>query len=252
MKRTIIKAGAAMSLVLAIALSEATISNADQPINTAALRAVVDADGIMEHLDALQAIANDSGGTRYDDTPGFEKSVEYVEQTLLTAGYTVSIQEFSYELGVVDSAVMKQTAPGTEEYVYLEDFFEMQYTPDGTADADVTAVDVNLDGDRASDSGCEAAEIAGREQIVGVQEQRKLAAQVGKGGVPRRASAAVWLAMDRDRAAIAGEDRGCCVGRAVVDDDQFERGAFLSEHAVDRVGDEWLAVVDGDDDTNER
>ena len=37
----------------------------------------------------------------------------------------------------------------------------MQYTPDGSADADVTVVDVNLEGDRATTSGCEADDFAG-------------------------------------------------------------------------------------------
>jgi Zn-dependent M28 family amino/carboxypeptidase len=45
-------------------------------------------------------------------------------------------------------------------YVYGTDFLEMQYSPNGTADADVTVVDVNLDGDRATTSGCEAADFA--------------------------------------------------------------------------------------------
>ena len=45
--------------------------------------------------------------------------------------------------------------------MYGEDFLEMQYTPDGSADADVTVVDVKLDGDRASSSGCEAEDFDG-------------------------------------------------------------------------------------------
>ena len=116
---------------------------------------------MTEHLQALQDIADTNGGTRAAGTPGYEASVEYVQQRLLDAGYTVTIQDFSYDVGIVDSAVIDQTAPGSASYVYGTDFFEMQYTPDGTADADVTVVDVNLAGDRASTSGCEAEDFAG-------------------------------------------------------------------------------------------
>ena len=110
--------------------------------------------------------------------------------------------------------------------------------------------DLNLGG--FAGGGREAVKIAGREQVVGVEEEHEIAAQVGKRGVPCCAFATVWLAMDRDRAAVAGEDRRSGVGRAVVDHDQLERRAFLGEHTVDRVGDKRLAVIDRDDDAYQR
>jgi Zn-dependent M28 family amino/carboxypeptidase len=159
-KRTTIKAGAALSLALAITVGAATSTRADQPIDTSALRTAVTAGGVTEHLQAFQAIANANDGTRAAGTPGYEASVNYVREKLLAAGYTVTTQPFSYDIGIVDSATIEQTAPGADTYVYGTDFVEMQYTPDGTADADVTAVDVNLEGDRATTSGCEADDFA--------------------------------------------------------------------------------------------
>jgi Zn-dependent M28 family amino/carboxypeptidase len=159
-KRTLLKGGASTALVLAITLGAATATQADQPIDTSALRTAVTADGVIEHLEALQAIADANGGTRAAGTSGYEASVAYVKSKLSAAGYAVTEQDFSYDIGIVDSATIEQTAPGAETYVYGTDFVEMQYTPDGTADADVTVVDVNLEGDRASTSGCEAADFA--------------------------------------------------------------------------------------------
>src|SRR5262249_11955324 len=104
---------------------------------------------------------------------------------------------------------------------------------------------------RFAGRGRKAVEVANREQVIGIKEERELSAEVGKRRVPRRTGAAIWLALARDRAAIPGEDRRSCVGRAVVDYDQLERRAVLGEHTVDRVGDERLAVVYWDDDTNE-
>ena len=100
MKRTMIKGGASAALVLAITLGAATATRADQPINTSALTTAVTAAGVMEHLEALQQIADDNGGTRAAGTPGYEDSVDYVRETLLAAGYTVTTQPFSYTIGM--------------------------------------------------------------------------------------------------------------------------------------------------------
>ncbi|HEX2073767.1 MAG TPA: M28 family metallopeptidase [Geodermatophilus sp.] len=46
--------------------------------------------GVVEHLEALQAIADEHGGTRADGTPGYEASADYVAERAEAAGLRVS------------------------------------------------------------------------------------------------------------------------------------------------------------------
>ncbi|MET1086190.1 MAG: hypothetical protein ABWY04_03565 [Arthrobacter sp.] len=46
--------------------------------------------GPVEHLEALQRVADDSGGNRVSGTSGYEESVRDVEDQLRAAGYTPS------------------------------------------------------------------------------------------------------------------------------------------------------------------
>jgi len=64
--------------------------------DTSVLRDRLTADGILKHLRALQTIADAHDGNRAAGTSGYAASVEYVRQTLATAGYAVSVQEFPF------------------------------------------------------------------------------------------------------------------------------------------------------------
>lgn len=52
--------------------------------------------GMVEHLEALQRIADDNDGNRASGTSGFEDSARYIEEQLRAAGYTPVRQEFTY------------------------------------------------------------------------------------------------------------------------------------------------------------
>ncbi|HEX9227305.1 MAG TPA: M20/M25/M40 family metallo-hydrolase, partial [Arthrobacter sp.] len=52
--------------------------------------------GMVEHLEALQRIADDNDGNRASGTSGYEESARYVEDQLRAAGYTPVRQEFTY------------------------------------------------------------------------------------------------------------------------------------------------------------
>lgn len=54
----------------------------------------VTAEGITAHLQALQDIADANDGNRAAGTSGYEASAQYVESTLIAAGYTPTRQEF--------------------------------------------------------------------------------------------------------------------------------------------------------------
>lgn len=116
----------------------------------------VSAKGTMEHLQAFQKIADRNGGNRAADTPGYQKSVDYVVQTLKKAGWKVSIDEFDY---LVPIPAVQQLTPVSQ--AQPAGFFS-----EGSAEGEVTGavipVDLVLDPPRDPvTSGCEAADFAG-------------------------------------------------------------------------------------------
>jgi Zn-dependent M28 family amino/carboxypeptidase len=65
-------------------------------VDTKKLRDAVTINGILGHERALQRIANLNGGTRASGTPGFKASLDYVKARLDAAGYTTTVQEFTF------------------------------------------------------------------------------------------------------------------------------------------------------------
>ena len=163
MHRRLIITGAASTLTAALLVTAPT--NAAPANDTSALREAVTAEGVNNHLEELQAIADANGGTRASGTPGYDASAEYVAGLLSDAGYDVTTQEFEYEkFTELSPSVLDVTpdAPG-EPYADHEDFIVMEYSGDGTATAALQAVDVTLPPAAApsSTSGCEATDFAG-------------------------------------------------------------------------------------------
>ena len=79
--------------------------------NTAPLRTAVTVGGVMEHLEAFQAIADANNDNRASGTSGHAASVDYVEGLLQDAGYTTTRQPFSYERTDFTGTALSQTAP---------------------------------------------------------------------------------------------------------------------------------------------
>ena len=111
-------------------------------------------DGVVEHMEKLQAIADANGGNRADQTSGYQASVDYVVKTLEDAGWSADVVPFTYDAADV---ILKQLTPVAADYIALDAV--------GTGEGDVTGsvipVDINLAGNRANSSGCEAADFAG-------------------------------------------------------------------------------------------
>jgi Zn-dependent M28 family amino/carboxypeptidase len=154
---------AAIAASIGLAASFAPPALADNGTNTAPLRAAVSATNIMKHLAALQAVADANGGTRAAFTPGYEASARYIERKLRAAGYTPVRQTFPYERYDTVSASLERLSPSPKTYAYdaPDGFLDMEYSGSGDVTASLTAVDINLAGDRASTSGCEAADFGG-------------------------------------------------------------------------------------------
>ncbi|SKB85219.1 PA domain-containing protein [Arthrobacter sp. 49Tsu3.1M3] len=160
-RRNIRRAAIAASIGLAASLAPPAL--ADNGTNTAPLRAAVSATNIMKHLAALQAVADANGGTRAASTAGYEASAQYIERKLWAAGYSPVRQTFPYERYDTVSASMERLSPSPRTYAYdtPDGFLDMNYSGSGNVTAPLSAVDINLAGDRASTSGCEAADFGG-------------------------------------------------------------------------------------------
>ncbi len=159
MRRVTISATIATAAVLVASIG--LPAYADNGTDTSALRAAVSAEGIIEHLEALQAVAEANGGNRAAGTSGNEASAQYIEEQLRAAGYDPVRQVFSFDLFSVNSAALEQLTPAAVAYVNETDFSPMSYSGSGVVTAPVTVVDVNLVGDRATTSGCESTDFAG-------------------------------------------------------------------------------------------
>ena len=147
----------AVALIPVGAATAAPAAKCDNRTNNtvAKLLECVDADGAMEHLEAFQAIADENGGNRAAGTSGYTESVAYVVETLEAAGWDVTLDEFPFTF--VGPSELEQLTPVQATY----ETGSFTGTGYGEVEGNVIPVDINLTGDRASDSGCEAADFAG-------------------------------------------------------------------------------------------
>jgi Zn-dependent M28 family amino/carboxypeptidase len=167
-RNTVIIAGLVGALLATTQASVAQASSGSGSCNgnantVAKIMKCVTLTGVRQHQLALQIIANVSGGNRFSGLPGHDRSVAYVVARLKLAGYHPVVQRFDYaafeELG---PSTLSRTAPAATDYAEGTDFQPMSLSDGGSVtDVAVTPVDINLAGDRANTSGCEAADFAG-------------------------------------------------------------------------------------------
>jgi hypothetical protein len=117
-------------------------------------------EGVREHQEEFQKIADNSTdpfypGTRAAGTDGYADSVDYVAGLLEDAGYDVTLDPV--EITFNFPAVLRQLTPVVAEY----ETGVFTGSGSGLVEGQVIPVDINLVGDRASTSGCEAADFAG-------------------------------------------------------------------------------------------
>ncbi|MEO1062594.1 MAG: M28 family peptidase [Actinomycetota bacterium] len=124
-------------------------------------------EGVFEHLEAFQAIADANGGVRAEQTPGFDASAHYVLEVLTEAGWDAEVVPFDYEAA---DAAIEQHTPAAASY----ETGGFTGTGEGSVTGEVIPIDVNLDGDRSNTSGCEpedfaAVDLTGADDIVLLQ-----------------------------------------------------------------------------------
>ena len=131
---------------------------------TQGFRKAVTPAGILEHLTAFQQIADANGGIRSLGSPGYEASVQYVNARMTAAGYSTTVQTFTFEFfGDRTPPTLAQVSPSPVTYAAGTDFASMEYSGSGDVTAPVYAVDfvVPVPAASSSTSGCEAADFVG-------------------------------------------------------------------------------------------
>jgi Zn-dependent M28 family amino/carboxypeptidase len=119
-------------------------------------------NGVLEHEQALQDIADANGGIRSVGTPGYAASADYVEDRLTAAGYVVSRQTFDvFAFEEIGPDELEQISPNPTTYVEDTDFDATPQSEPGDVTAHVTPVDIQLGLGNTSTSGCESDDFAG-------------------------------------------------------------------------------------------
>ena len=116
---------------------------------------------ILEHLTALQNIADQHGGNRASGLPGYEDSVDYISTQLAQLGYKVTLDGFDFNAFYEQSdGQLLALSPQAVSYQWAVDFTYLSQSEAGDATAAVQAVDLDLGANNSSSSGCEAEDFA--------------------------------------------------------------------------------------------
>lgn len=118
----------------------------------------VTVDGVVEHLEAFQEIADANGGDRAAGRPGYEASVDYVVEQLEAAGYDPTVQEFPFTYAE-EFSELERISPFPRVFEQGSEFLRNTFdsgTPEGTATGTLFVIP-------AADAtdGCEAGDYAG-------------------------------------------------------------------------------------------
>jgi Zn-dependent M28 family amino/carboxypeptidase len=164
MRRTHLAATVAF---IAVLMSAPSAVAAPPDVDSSRLEQLVTVQGITEHQQALQNIADLNGGNRYTRTAGYTASAAYVKATLEEAGYDARYEMFNMPIWHETAApVLEQVSPTSKPYVAgnaaddnspAVDFIAFEHSPT----ASVTGVrvvptnDVLIPSVGGSTSGCE-------------------------------------------------------------------------------------------------
>ncbi|WP_349426895.1 M20/M25/M40 family metallo-hydrolase [Microbacterium sp. LWS13-1.2] len=127
--------------------------------SVAKITKAVTLEGVMEHLEAFQAIAHEYGD-RAAGRPGYAASVDYVVSQLEAAGYTPEVQAFEFDYFDENNVLTRTVGGTTTSYVDGDDFVRNEFdtgSPEGTATGSLVLVDLpspdNTSGCTAADFG---------------------------------------------------------------------------------------------------
>jgi Zn-dependent M28 family amino/carboxypeptidase len=152
---------------LAVSVAYAVPAYAAPPSNNNSVKKITNAvtlDGVLEHLEAFQDIADANGGNRAAGLPGYEASVDYVMEQLTAAGYDPVKQPFQFDYFEENSELIRNS-PNPQEFIEGTDFLRNTFdtgSPEGTATGTLVLVDFAIPPvPIVGTSGCEATDFTG-------------------------------------------------------------------------------------------
>lgn len=168
--------GSLLSVVLIFSCLTVT-AYADKKTDTDRLRSAVKTEEIMEHLEALQKIANKNGGNRaikpadFLGPNGDQKTRDYIVKVLTDAGLDVQRLPVIFEnFHETTPAILELVSPGSKAYIGgipgapTAQFSIMQSSGNGNVTTTIQAVDIMIPPGptpSSSNSGCESTDFAG-------------------------------------------------------------------------------------------
>jgi len=157
---TVVAAAVAATAALALPLSSAAATGT--ATDSERLQQKVDVQGALDHLRALQEIADANDGNRAAGLPGYDASSDYVADEMRKAGYDVRVHSFTFDFfEETADPQFAQTRPDPVTYVRDDDFATMDFSGSGDVTASTQGVDLALADPATSTSGCEAADFRG-------------------------------------------------------------------------------------------
>ena len=153
--------------VVATLACGAPAASANPPdVDATRLEQLVTVDGVLEHQEAVQEIADANDGTRHTRTQGYLDSAAYVKDTLEAAGYDARYEMFNMPIWHETQApVMALVSPTAKTYVPgtrdddgkpTVDFITFEHSPTAAVTAPVVPVsNIVIPSPGGTDSGCE-------------------------------------------------------------------------------------------------
>jgi Zn-dependent M28 family amino/carboxypeptidase len=164
MSKRVSALSAAIAAIALVGTFAALPAHADPNNNTVKkLTRAVTPEGVLDHLEALQEVADANGGNRASGLPGYRASVDYVVEQLENAGYEPEVQEFTFDYFEENSELIR-ISPNPRTFIDGTDFLRNQFdsgTPEGTATGTLTPVGLVIDPSlppNSNTSGCEASD----------------------------------------------------------------------------------------------
>ena len=136
-------------------------------VDSSALRNAVTVNAIKAHEAKFQQFANASTTafgfpTRVDGSVGFTKSVDYVASKMRSYGYSVTLQDFTFDRFVLNSSAFQQVSPTATTYTEGTDYEVMEYSGAGDVTAPVAAAGgIVIPSPGGVTSGCASADFNG-------------------------------------------------------------------------------------------
>jgi Zn-dependent M28 family amino/carboxypeptidase len=106
-----------------------------------ALARAIDINGIVNHLENFEQIANANSNHRASGSNGYNESVNYIKDVLSNTGYTLNEQGFACRyFEETEVPVMEMTAPTQKIYEWWNEFRTLTYSGSGDVTAEIVFI----------------------------------------------------------------------------------------------------------------